>query len=383
MDNEYLSNPLNKRKKKYKYYLRKFEDFIKLLVIYIIVLPFIMPFLFFNYLITSNYYFKDFTNQNGVVFFIFTLKEMYRCKFIIRLSDFGSVLSRFGLLFFIKNFSFNFGFKKYKSISFKNKNSDLFLNTDYFKFFEENDEECSNKFILPFYLPKNYYLKKRIYDKFKKNEKKFKIIFSGTVHSEWYGNLDFTNKKKEKFLNRVEIIDTLIENFNDKVITIKNQSELHQLNDTDKEIVVLETDPDMSLREKNFSLEQHLEFISKSNFFLCMPGTSMPLSYHLVESCLVGTVPILSYNDFIFPSFKKNEAMFFFDKLELVETISKALKILPSEYYEMQKNITNYYKKNLSTYGVAQKILKKNFPLELFINLDHTSTKKREARMIK
>ena len=35
--NEYLSNPLNKRKKKYKYYLRKFEDFIKLLVIYIIV----------------------------------------------------------------------------------------------------------------------------------------------------------------------------------------------------------------------------------------------------------------------------------------------------------------------------------------------------------
>ena len=50
-----------------------------------------------------------------------------------------------------------------------------------------------------------------------------------------------------------------------------------------------------------------MELISSSNFFLCMPGSTMPLCYHLIETCVVGSVPILSYNDYIYPKFTEKE----------------------------------------------------------------------------
>ena len=47
----------------------------------------------------------------------------------------------------------------------------------------------------------------------------------------------------------------------------------------------------------------------------------------------------------------------------------------------MQKKIINYYDKNFSPEGVYKKLLNKEYPLEIFINLDHESTKKREKRL--
>ena len=81
---EYLANPLNRRKKKYKYYLRKFEDFIKQILIYFIILPLSLPILLKNYFFSYNYLFKDFVNQNGSVFIVFTFLEMKKSKFSIR-----------------------------------------------------------------------------------------------------------------------------------------------------------------------------------------------------------------------------------------------------------------------------------------------------------
>jgi hypothetical protein len=95
---------------------------------------------------------------------------------------------------------------------------------------------------------------------------------------------------------------------------INHPSQLNNIYDSNKEILILETNPSLKKRKKSFSEFEHLRLISESNFFLCMPGTSMPLCYHLIESCLVGTVPILSYNDFINPKFKTQEALFFSQK---------------------------------------------------------------------
>ena len=137
----------------------------------------------------------------------------------------------------------------------------------------------------------------------------------------------------------------------------------------------------MSLRKKNFTNLQHLELISKSKFFLCMPGTSMPLCYHLIESCMLGTVPILSYNDYLSPKFKDDQAIFFSKKYELIEAINRALNIDDSNHLIMQNKIINYYNEHLDPKNVGKKIINKNFPLEVFINLDHISTKKREERI--
>lgn len=384
MDFEYLTNPLNRRKKKYKYYLRKFEDFIKQILIYFIILPLSLPILLKNYFFNYNFFFKDFVNHNGSVFIVFTFLEMKKSKFSIRITDFYYVLKRFGLCSLLKYFSLNLNFRNLKTISFKDKNSDFYFNSDYFDFFDKKLTISNNNFVMPFYLPREYYLHKKIevLKELNKSTKKFKIVFSGTLHEEWYGNLNFTDKKKGKFLTRNEIFEILTENFFDKILIIENQSDLIKVENSDKEILILKTNPALSLRKKNFTNLQHLELISRSNFFLCMPGTSMPLCYHLVESCLVGTVPILSYNDYLNPKFNENQSIFYFSKTDLINSIQTALNFEKKKYNKMRKEVINYYDNNFSTKKISEKLLLKNTPLEIFINLDHISTKHREKRFL-
>lgn len=154
MDKEYLTNPLNRRKKKYKYYLRKLENIFKKILIYTILFPISLPFLIKNYLFKDLYLFKDFTNQNGVVFLVLILKYYKKCKFLIKLKDFDRVLNRFGIFFLLKNFSLNFGLKKSTKMSFEDKRSDIFFNYDYFSYFDKSIESSKNNIVLPFYLPK-------------------------------------------------------------------------------------------------------------------------------------------------------------------------------------------------------------------------------------
>ena len=113
-----------------------------------------------------------------------------------------------------------------------------------------------------------------------------------------------------------------------------------------------------------------------------MPGASMPLCYHLIESCLVGTVPILSYNEYLHPKLTDNDALFFFTENELIKTIENALALENDKYLIMQKNILKYYEKFLSPSGVYESLSKKNHPIEIFTNLDHTSSRLRADRLL-
>jgi len=382
MDSNYLSNPLNKRKKKYQYFLRIFENMIKKIFVYFFLLPLFLPFLIKNYFSKYLIYFEDFYNHNGIVFFVFILKKHKNAKFSINISDLDKVLSRFGFIFLIKNFTLKINCKFNKSISFKNKKSDFYLNYDYFYFFDDNIDENTNNFVLPFYLPRDYYLKNKEteYLRLIDSKKKFKIIFSGSSHDDWYDDLKFKNKEGSYFLNRQEILNILKTNFFDNILTINHPSQLNNIHNSGKEILILETDPSLKKRKKSFSEFDHLKLISESNFFLCMPGTSMPLCYHLIESCLVGTVPILSYNDFLHPKFESHEALFFFSKKQLINIINEALKIDKIKYKIIQKNIIQYYSKNLSINGISKKLFDKKTPIEIFLNLDHSSSNLRNIR---
>jgi hypothetical protein len=382
MNKEYLANPLNKGKKKYKYYLRHLENYFKNFFTYFFIFPLIFPILLLNYTKKNKFYFRDFFNQNAVVYIVSILKQNNPSVFLFNLIDFHKVLSRFGLKYLLVNFSIFFGGNNFKTISFIDKDSDYYFNQDYFFYFDKNLDENKNNFVLPFYHTKNIYINNKIdsYKKLINSDKKFKIIFSGTSHNDWYCNFDFIDESKKKFLNRQDILSILKQNFSEKIYLVDNISKVDGIEYTDKDILLIETNPEINKRKKIFSEKKHLELISRSNFFLCMPGASMPLCYHLIESCLVGTVPILSYNSYIYPKFSDNEALFFFSKKELILSIEKALNISENNYSFMQKNIVNYYDEYLSPMGVYKSLLSKNTPLEIFANFDHTSSKHRLKR---
>jgi hypothetical protein len=47
----------------------------------------------------------------------------------------------------------------------------------------------------------------------------------------------------------------------------------------------------------------------------------------------------------------------------------------------MHNKILNYYDEHLNPNNIGKKIQNKNYPLEIFINMDHISTKRREKRI--
>ena len=96
---------------------------------------------------------------------------------------------------------------------------------------------------------------------------------------------------------------------------------------------------------------------------------------------MVGTVPILSYNNFLSPKFKDNEALFYFKKSELIETINQALNMDEAKYLVMHNKILDFYDEHLNPNHIGKKLQNKNYPLEIFINMDHISTKRREERI--
>jgi len=385
MKSDYFANPLNRKNSIKKYYLRKLENFIKSIIVYTVILPLILPFLLFNLISKNKFFFKDFFNQNAIVFISYIFKYEDHSVLLIKISDFHKALSRFGFSYLMKNFSINLWFKDLKTISFLDKNADFYFNPDYFYFFDKNMIEKNNNFVLPFYNTKNFYLKGKLnqFIKLQNSRKKFKIIFSGTTSEEWYENLQFNNLKNKKFLNRNDVLNTVKENFAERILVLNNSSQIHKINDTNKDILILETNPKISKRQKSFSESDHMKFISESEFFLCMPGSSMPICYHLIEACLVGTIPILSYNDFLSPKLTDNEALFYFNKIQLLKSINDALYMDKDKYDKMKKKIIDYYNFNLSPVNIYNKLQKKNMPLEIFTNFDHTSSRLRLKRLNK
>lgn len=385
MKSDYFANPLNRNNNISKYYLRKLENFVKNLLIYTIVFPLVLPFLLFNLILKNKFFFKDFFNQNAIVFISYIFKHEASSILLIKITDFHKALSRFGFSYLMKNFSINLWFKDLKTISFLDKNADYYFNPDYFYFFDKNMIEKNNNFVLPFYNTKNFYLKGKLnqFIKLQNSKKKFKVIFSGTTSKEWYENLQFNNLENKKFLNRNEVLNIVKENFSERILVLNNSSQINKINDTNKDILILETNPKISKRQKSFSEADHMKFISESEFFLCMPGSSMPLCYHLIEACLVGTIPILSYNDFLYPKLTNNEALFYYDKNQLLKSINDALNMDKDRYNKMNKKIIEYYNSNLSPAHIYNKLQKKKIPLEIFTNFDHTSSRLRSKRLSK
>ena len=79
--------------------------------------------------------------------------------------------------------------------------------------------------------------------------------------------------------------------------------------------------------------------------------------------------------------FTDKEALFYFNKEELILAINKALNMETNDCDKMKKEIINYYDKHLSPESIFDKLSKKVHPLEVFTNVDHASSRRRINRL--
>ena len=338
-----LENPRTKNYSKFKSFFISLELILKKGWLFIFV---IINFFFHtkknNYIDIGNYKNKD---SRFINFLFKSLKSKYNFSYNISLSilDF---IKKVGIKNFVMNSTPNIFVKQSNKIKFNLncQNQDgLNFNTNYF--YKYKDE----KLYLPYYMyPKIYNSNYEDLEKFKLNLKPIKIFFSGSTNKEVYGKFTWFTEDKVKLLNRIEIVEFIIKNFNDKIFFLKSYEDINKVDHSKTPIILSVNDGLIKKSKTNLSNTQHLELISKSNFILTAPGADMPLCHHLIEGIKMKTIPISNYANLHKPFISENDYIYFNDYETLHKSILKALNMSDEEIKIKQDNLEKFYNEKLS-----------------------------------
>ena len=363
--------------------IRKIEDLLKnIFYLHIILINHLFFFLYNKE--KKKLFFKDFFNHDACIYFVLSLSQ--KNIFLYKINDSIIIAKKFGFKNFMKNFLPNYFFKDFIGISFKNKKEDIYINLDYFKFFDKNKKETKNSIVCPYYLTKKFYLTNSNYNNnFNEINKIYPIMFIGSTHPHLYTKMNFYSYSDNRFLlNRMEIINIILKNFSKETLIIKNKKDLEKLKNNKKKIILILSDHTKYYKNKKImNFYNHIKTISQSKFFLCMPGPSMPLCYHLTESMFAGTIPILSYRKYLYPELNNTNSLSFYDERTLIRSINDALYMTENDYNFMRKNILLYYKEYISMQSFLKRFSNKKFPLEVFLNVDHYTYDQKISRDVK
>ena len=342
-----LNNPRTKNYSNFKSILINIELFIKKC--------FYMIFIFLNlifhtrakkYIDLGNYRNMD----NRFINFVFlSLKKKYNFSYNLSFSI-VNFIKKIGFKNFILYGTPNLLIKKDNRLKFLlNANiigeKEVNFNTNYFS----KKKDDNKNFFLPYYMyPKIYNRHYKKLKKLKDNKKLIKIFFSGSTNKEVYKKFTWYNQSNDKLLNRIEIINYIIENFKDKVSFLNDYNDINKINFKEKPILLSINDGLIKKSKTNLSNLEHLTLISKSQFLLTAPGADMPLCHHLIEAIKMKTIPISNYANLHHPNIESENYLSFNDYNSLKESIIRALEMNNDGIKTIQDNLEKFYDDNLS-----------------------------------
>jgi len=347
MTNHDPNNPRTKNYSIIKSLLRNIEFITKNIFYFLVV--FINCIIFCskkNYLNIGNY-----EDTRYVNYLFYSLKKKYGFAYNINFQILNFV-KKIGIINFLIHSSPNFRIKKKDKLkitfnNFKENTENLNFNTNYFHKLKDFNKE--NNLFLPYYLyPRIYNKDYKKLDKLKNNNKQIRIFFSGSTNKQVYGRFSWINFNGDKLLNRVEIIDFILNEFREKVYLLNSYDQLSDLVSSNKPIVLSLNDKLIKKTKTNLTNLEHLNLISMSNFFITAPGADMPLCHHLIECIKLKSIPITPHNEFLVPRLNENDHISFnnFDELNLA--IKTALSMNQDKIIKIQNNLDVFYKNNLS-----------------------------------
>ena len=210
-----------------------------------------------------------------------------------------------------------------------------------------------------YYLP--YTLHPRFYQNYADNtdfssyrnqEKKTRIIFAGNFERKAYTRA-ILKEDFEGTINRVEVLDHIQSRYaNDpRIIYSTTKDDLYSLLDTNI------ARNSFIISEAKTPTEDWLPFLSKGNFYLCLPGGAMPLSHNAFEAMAVGTIPILQYKDLFYPPLEHLKNCIAYDSYDtLDEALEIALNMNDEELARMKDEVIKYYDTYLATECTIKRI---------------------------
>lgn len=100
-----------------------------------------------------------------------------------------------------------------------------------------------------------------------------------------------------------------------------------------------------------------LSELAEADFFLCLPGSHMPMCHNAVEAMMSGAIPILAYDAWFSPHLRDGiECLTYRDLAGLQPAIERALGMREDAVHEMRRRVLEYYQKYLDLPKVARRL---------------------------
>jgi hypothetical protein len=177
-------------------------------------------------------------------------------------------------------------------------------------------------------------------------DRNIRIFFAGTISSSAY-----SEKFAFPILNRDEILSHIFKKFASTITT--------KITRTETRILIISTDDTRDVIDKHkLSLQEYIDTMSRSDFFVCPPGWIMPHSHNLIEAMSVGTIPITNYYSYMRPSLIPDSTCLSFSTIEeLDKIIDRALSMQAMEIQHLRQSVISYYEEYLKPESFGRKLI--------------------------
>ncbi len=179
-------------------------------------------------------------------------------------------------------------------------------------------------------------------EKHRNTERKIRVYFAGNVDKYYYRN---PMLKKYGQMTRRQAIAALRKSRR-KFVYRPEKAEFYGLLQapTYQHVCVLTDFVKFKIKPVEW-----LGVLCKSDFFLCLSGTDFPMCHNLIESMAVGTIPIMSYPEWMEPQLEHGKnALLYHDAEGLVRQLDEAMNMSEARIAEMRKNVIAYYEEHLT-----------------------------------
>jgi len=195
-------------------------------------------------------------------------------------------------------------------------------------------------------------------------DRNIKILFSGNAERHAYDrdHIEILFRTATRF----KTISFLRENINPKKLTTpKDRTEFFEILERGFNGLVLNdwswsANSGLTTSGFKFKADEWLAILSNSEFFLCPAGTQMPLSFNLVESMAVGTIPLIQteYAKLLNPPLTNGLNCITYDELcNLPMALDFITSLNPAEIKKMSQQAATYYEEHLSPTSLVKTML--------------------------
>lgn len=213
---------------------------------------------------------------------------------------------------------------------------------------------------------KNYDLVKKIDPSY--SNRKRSVFMAGNFDDDYYNRIDaspFFNQPSRK-----KVIDFLKEKEYYKPIKSISHLNSYISGENENNAILIDTKEDFRIPFTSL-----LEYLVNFDFFLALPGITIPQSHNLIEAMACGSIPIIhhEYAELMQPPLEHDKNAFLFCDLDDLDEIISKTFLLPADLVNtIRENVIIYYSKFLSPEAIESKIIDPEIK-KIYIQAEHVS----------